>query len=154
MLHWAQEHHCAWCCTSRADRQVSPVSQEDWNTQTLRVRATNRGFSTSKPPRSLHTLYECSSKEVWEGIWWRSLLSCSSEGQMCSVGEEFWGVLSAAWWMRCVWGCVGLHTRVWWQKNRKGGTSCRTAGKHRAGRMPPTAPAPASLPSSGLALEV
>lgn len=156
MLHWAQEHHCAWCYTSRADRQVSPVSQENRNTQTaLRVRETNRGFSTFKLPRSCHTLYGCNSKEAWEGIWWRPLLSCTSEeDQLCSVGEEFLGVLSAAWLMSCVWGCRGLHARDWWQRDRKGGTSCRRVGKHRAGRMPPTAPASASLPSSVLALEV
>lgn len=131
MLHWAQEHHYAWCCTSRADRQVSPVSQENWNAQTLRVRAANRAFSTSKPPRSCYSMYGCSTKEVWEGIWLRSVLSFCSEGQLCSVGEEFWGVLSAAWLMRCVWGCGGSHTRVWWQTIMEGKTSCRTAGKQQ-----------------------
>lgn len=153
MLHWAQEHHCTWCCTSRADRQVSPVSQENWNAQTLRVRAANRAFSTSKPPRSCYSMYGCSTKEVWEGIWLRPVLSFCSEGQLCSVGEEFWGVLSAAWLMRCVWGCGGL-THQGLVTNDHGRKDKLQDSWKTAGRMPPTTPAPAYLSSSVLALEV
>lgn len=66
------------------------------------TRAASRGFRTSKLPRNRHTLYEYNSK-AWEGIWWRPLLSYSSEGQLCSVGEEFLGSLVLHGW----WGAFG-----------------------------------------------
>lgn len=83
-------------------------------------------------------------------FFWRSAVLCG------------WGIFGECLVLRGWWGAFGaggLHIRVWWQRHsirrdRKGGTSCRTAGKPRAGRKPPRAPAPAYLPRSVLALEV
>lgn len=129
----------------RSERQVSPVSQENRNTQTTpRVRATSRGFSTSKPPRSCHTLYGATArkfeKEFDGDLCYLVLLKVSRVLWL----KNFWGVLIAAWLMRCVWGCGGLDTRVWWQGDRKVGT------RKLQDRWQNTA----SLPSSVLALDV
>lgn len=85
---------------------VSAMSQENREAQTvLKIRTQATGLSTAKPPRGCHILYRCDSKEqLWEGIWWRLLLSRSSEEDLGAVWvRNFLRVPSTAWLMRCIW---------------------------------------------------